>query len=174
MSGFEVAGVVLASLPLIISALEHYAEGIATAKRFWRYKTEMRSLILQIDTERGIFINTLEQLLTGIVRIDRMADFLSKPGGDAWRDSDVDPKLKERLRGAYSIYIDNVRGMEVSLRQMMEKLALGANGKVRASASLIDRSSGEHGWRYAMSSVEKSCVAKRIVILSASPSIQGP
>ena len=67
MSGFEVAGVVLGSLPLIISALEHYAEGIATAKRFWRYKTELRSLILQVNTERGIFINTLEQLLTGIM-----------------------------------------------------------------------------------------------------------
>jgi len=140
MSGFEVVGVVLGSLPLIISALEHYAEGIATAKRFWRYKAGMKSLILQINTERGIFINTLEQLLTGIVRNDRMADLLSKPGGDTWRDSEVDPKLKERLRGAHSIYIDNVRGMEASLKQMMEKLALGVNGKVRASASLIDHS----------------------------------
>jgi hypothetical protein len=30
MSGFEIAGVVLGSIPLIISALEHYAEGVST------------------------------------------------------------------------------------------------------------------------------------------------
>ena len=132
MSGFEVAGVVLGSLPLIISALEHYAEGIATAKRFWRYKTELRSLILQVNTEQGIFINTLEQLLTGIVRVDHMTDFLANPGGDAWRDLGVDSKLKERLRSAYGIYIDNVRGMELSLSHMKQKLALNSDGKVRA------------------------------------------
>jgi hypothetical protein len=131
MSGFEIAGVVLGSLPLVISAMEHYAEGIATAKRFWRYKSEMRSLILQINTERGIFINTLEQLLTGIIRVEQMADFLAKPGGDLWRKADVDKKLKDRLRSVYQVYIDNVRGMEVSLKRMMEKLALGADGKVR-------------------------------------------
>ena len=28
MSGFEVAGIVLGSIPLVISALEHYAEGV--------------------------------------------------------------------------------------------------------------------------------------------------
>ncbi|KAF2658683.1 hypothetical protein K491DRAFT_676272 [Lophiostoma macrostomum CBS 122681] len=133
MSGFEVAGVVLGSLPLIISAMEHYAEGIATAKRFWRYKSEMRSLILQINTERGIFINTLEQLLTGIVRIEQMADFLLTPGGEMWREMDVDAKLKDRLRSAYQVYLDNVRGMEVSLKKMMEKLALGEDGKVQFS-----------------------------------------
>lgn len=133
MSGFEVAGIVLGSLPLIIAALEHYAEGVATAKRFWKYKSELRSLVLQINTERGIYINTLEQLLTGIVRVEHMADFLSNTG--TWRDSDVEPKLKDRLRGAYAIYMDNVKGMEVVLETMMEKLALGADGKVRASAA---------------------------------------
>lgn len=137
MSGFEIAGVVLGSLPLIISAMEHYADGIATAKRFWRYKSEMRSLILQINTERGIFINTLEQLLTGIVRVEHMADFLTNPGEGVWQDAEVESKLKGRLRSAYQIYIDNVRGMEVSLKKMMEKLALDKDGKVRAGVVFI-------------------------------------
>lgn len=135
MSGFEIAGVVLASLPLVISALEHYAEGIATAKRFWRYKSEMRLLILQIETERGIYLNTLEQLLVGIVRIEHMDKFLSNPEGQAWGDPKVEAKLKDRLRGAYQIYINNVREMGVSLKKMMEKLAL-VDGKVRTRSLL--------------------------------------
>jgi hypothetical protein len=128
MSGLEVAGVVLGALPLVISALEHYGEGVNTAKRYWRYKAEVRSLILQVNTERGIFINTLEQLLTGIVKIEHMAEFTSEPGGDTWRV--VGKLLENRLRGAYEIYLDNVRGMEASLKQMMEKLALAPDGKV--------------------------------------------
>jgi hypothetical protein len=133
MSGLEVAGVVLGALPLVISALEHYAEGIQTAKRYWRYKSELRSLILQIKTEREIFLNTLEQLLGGVVRIEHMTDFLSNPGGKAWSDANVDLKLQQRLRNAHKVYLGNVDGMSRSLKLMMEKLALDAEGKVRWS-----------------------------------------
>jgi hypothetical protein len=103
MSGLEVAGVVLGSLPLVISALEHYASGINTAKSFWRYRSEMRSLILQVNTERGIFINTIEQVLTGVVRIEQMDAFLSGPDGDAWKGADIEGKLQDRLRSTYEI-----------------------------------------------------------------------
>ena len=90
MSGLEVASIVIGTLPLVISALEHYAKGVNTAKRYWRFKTELRSLILQISTERGIFVNTLEQLLTGIVRTEHMAELISDSQSDTWRTSDVD------------------------------------------------------------------------------------
>jgi hypothetical protein len=133
MSGLEIAGVVLGSLPLVISALEHYAEGIHTAKRYWRYKTELRSLILQIDTERGIFINTLEQLLGGLVGIEHMTDFLANPGGKVWQNVDV--QLKSRLRSAYEVYFGNVSGMARALKRIREKLALDPDtGKVRFEA----------------------------------------
>jgi hypothetical protein len=131
MSGLEIAGVVLGALPLVISALEHYVAGVNTAKRFWRYKSELRSLILQINTQGGIFLNTLEQLLGGVVRIENMDSFLSNPGGDAWQDASVDLRLRERLRGTYKVYLDNVSGMKISMERIMRKLALDAEGKVR-------------------------------------------
>jgi hypothetical protein len=128
MSGLEIAGVVLGALPLVISALEHYGKVINMAGRYWRYKTKVRSLILQVNTERGIFINTLEQLLTGIVKNEHMAEFISEPGGDAWVA--VGELLEVRLGSAYGIYLDNVKGMEASLKQMTEKLALASDEKV--------------------------------------------
>ena len=131
MSGFEVAGIVLGALPLLISALEHYAEGINTAKRFWRYKTEIRSLILQINTERSIFINTVEQLLTGVVEAKQMACLISFPAGQMWQEMGIEADLKNRLRGSYEIYLENVRSMEKALRVMMGKLALNSDGTVR-------------------------------------------
>lgn len=140
MSGLEVAGVVLGALPLIISALEHYANGINTAKRYWRYKSEIRSLILQVKTERDIFLNTIEQLLNGIVRLEQMETFLSSPRGDIWRDEDVNSKLKDRLRGAYEVYHDNVEGMKTSIKGIMGKLALDPEtGKVRPKSHATAR-----------------------------------
>ena len=131
MSGLEIAGVVLGAMPLVIEALEFYAEGVRTAKRFWRFTSEIRSTALQINTERGIFINTLEQLLTGIVEVEHMAEFLEEPGGRAWREAKIEVRLKDRLRSVYGIYMQNVMGMEEALGRMMEKLALGPDGKVR-------------------------------------------
>lgn len=130
MSGLEVAGVVLGALPLVISALEHYADGVNTAKRYWRYKTELRSLILSVNTEQTIFENTLEQLLTGIVRIEQMDQLLSNPAGQLWHQADAETRLQERLAGAYDTYVKNVRGMDVALQTMMNKLALDIDGKV--------------------------------------------
>jgi hypothetical protein len=130
MSGLEVAGLVLGALPLVISALEHYANGVQTAKRFFRYKSELEVLSLRIRTERCMFINTLERLLGGIVRIEHMSELLSSPGGDAWKNAEVDSKLKDRLRNVYKIYLDNVQGMDRSLRSIMGKLALNSEGKV--------------------------------------------
>ncbi|XPS80471.1 hypothetical protein M3J07_012448 [Ascochyta lentis] len=129
MSGLEIAGVVLGALPLIISALEHYAEGINTTKRYWKYKAELRALILQIKTERGIFVNTLEQLLTGIVRIEQMANFVASAGGQLWQEAHFDSKLRNRLKGSYEIYVENMKGIEMALRKMMKKLGLDPDGK---------------------------------------------
>jgi hypothetical protein len=129
MSGLEVADVVLGALPLVISALEHYVNCLNTAKRFWLYKKEMRSMAQLVKTEQSLFENTIEQLLTGIVKVERMAEIRS--GANFWQDGAVEIGLKDRLRSSYEIYLDNVRGMEASLQKIMKKLALDPDGKVR-------------------------------------------
>ncbi|XPS78885.1 hypothetical protein M3J09_010884 [Ascochyta lentis] len=125
MSGLEVAGVVLGALPLVISALEHYTNGIRDIKRYYRYKAELQSLIDGVRTQEVIFSDTLEQLLTGIVRADEMAAFIANPAAHP----DVDLRLRKRLREGYDTYFANVRGMETALAVMMVKLALGPDGK---------------------------------------------
>ncbi|KAF2029209.1 hypothetical protein EK21DRAFT_101286 [Setomelanomma holmii] len=121
MSGLEVVGQVLESLPLVISSLEHYADCITRTKRYWRYKSELRPLILQITTERAIFINTIEQLFHGIIRIEHMTEFLANSGGT------------QRLKGAYAVYFANVSGMANSLARIRVKLALDPDGKPQFS-----------------------------------------
>lgn len=101
-----------------------------------RFELDLKALLLDVETEQTLYRNTLEQLLTGIVGNECMAEFLSVPGGDAWCDVDVESKLRNRLRGSFTIYVDNVRGMEESLNKLLEHL--GSNkGKVRLLCSVL-------------------------------------
>ena len=135
MSGLEIAGAVLGSIPLVISAIEHYANGISTARRYLKYQTEMEDLLRKIRTEQKLFKNTIETLLNGIASDERMSDIVA--GGNFWQEPDIELKLKDRLRDAYDIYLDNVCGMEASLQRFREKLALDQAGKVRHHSSCL-------------------------------------
>ncbi|KAL2006428.1 hypothetical protein VTN00DRAFT_9096 [Thermoascus crustaceus] len=87
MSGFEVAGIVLRSIPLVISALEHYSDGARTLKRWRSYDGELKSLIRSLNTEMVKFQNVCENLLQGIVppsRIEEMLNDLLALFGKTW------------------------------------------------------------------------------------------
>ena len=72
MSGVEAAGLILGALPLVVSGLESYIEGVATIKRYFRYKNELKSLLRALTTEYDIFRNTCEELLEGLVQAQKM------------------------------------------------------------------------------------------------------
>lgn len=127
MSGLEVAGVVLGALPLVISALEHYAKGVEGVIRYYKYKIQLKTLIDAIKTQKVIFSDTLEQLLIGIVRIEEMAELIANPAAQP----EADLRLKKRLRDGYDIYFANVRGMEAALATIIIRLKLGDDGQVR-------------------------------------------
>lgn len=65
MSGFEVAEVVLGSSPFVISALEHYRDGLRAIRRWRKYEGELQSLIRNIETERAKLQDICEKLLVG-------------------------------------------------------------------------------------------------------------
>jgi len=81
VTGVETAGLVLGSIPLILASLEFYAKGIAVTRRCFKYEQQFNSLINELRTENAICTNTLNLLLTGIVKQQDMAEFLADPRG---------------------------------------------------------------------------------------------
>ncbi|KIW33692.1 uncharacterized protein PV07_00520 [Cladophialophora immunda] len=64
MSGIEAAGLVLAVLPLVISALEGYKEGRNPIKTFaWKWRFELESLLRCLKEQRWFFRNSVQILL---------------------------------------------------------------------------------------------------------------
>ncbi|TRX93665.1 hypothetical protein FHL15_005341 [Xylaria flabelliformis] len=85
ISGFEVVGIILGAIPLLVSALEHYGRGIKTIQIVWRWAKVMRSLATALNTEQTILRNTCETWLGGINPKD-MKPLLAEPFGPPWQD----------------------------------------------------------------------------------------
>jgi hypothetical protein len=111
MSAFEITGIVLGSIPLIISALEHYGEGVRTFRRLYQYRWELKSITTELKTEQVLFRNTCEILLDGLADSKVLEELLENPGGNAWRDPVLQRKLERRLHSSYSVYMERVVGM---------------------------------------------------------------
>ena len=129
VTGVETAGIILGSIPLIISALEHYAEGVGTIEKWWRYKRELASLKRILGAEYDRFLNTLEELLSGLVSDAALASLLLAPGGPGWADAELNRKLQTRLRNSYNSYLDTVNDLNEVVSILKSKLELDPNGK---------------------------------------------
>lgn len=129
-------GLVLAVLPLIISALEHYNEGLKPLKDFIRYKQVIRELVVDLGTQRALFRNTLEKLLSGSVASDvTLALLLEHPGGERWQDGELALDLKRRLQGSFTVYMESVRDMDNLTEVLKDKMGLDAGGKACSHGS---------------------------------------
>jgi hypothetical protein len=130
MSGLEVVGVVLGSLPLVVSALEHYADGVRTIRRMLEYKWEIKTLITTLETEEILFRNTCEVLLDGINGAEEMEELLKNPGGRLWKQGMLGERLKTRLSTSYNVFFKLILDMSDALETFQSRLGLDLNGKV--------------------------------------------
>lgn len=130
MSGLEVAGVVLGAIPLLISGLEHYAEGASTVKRMFRAPAELRSLGRRLQVEHEIFRNCQELLLNDCLDDVLLQDLLQNANSSAWSDPAVEAALRRKLQRSYQGYMETVEDMNKTLTAFRERLQLGDDGKV--------------------------------------------
>lgn len=138
-TGVEIAGLVLGSIPLILAGLEFYANGIAVTKRYWRYREEFKSLLVELRTEHTMCINSINMLLIGVVKQKEMEDFLKYPYGDRWKDERFERKLKTRLGPTYESYTDTITQMRIVTDMFKQRLKLDLSGKVCDLRPVITR-----------------------------------
>ena len=122
MSGFEVAGIVLGSIPLIISALEHYRSGTQMIVRWKNYRQMLRTLALQLQTEHSILENTCETLLTGIVPSSQIKAMIADPFGEQWNDQAIKDQLYWKLDTSLDIFEEGIQEMKVLIEMLQREL----------------------------------------------------
>lgn len=123
MSGFEVVGVVLGAIPLLISGLEHYAEGIRTMKTMWNYEAVVNHLVVEFRLSQSIYRHSCEDLLMPILP-DIEAAKLLEGESPIWNDPVLDKQLCERLGTDYDVYTRYVRNLRRRIEHFSRKLGL--------------------------------------------------
>lgn len=123
MSGTEVVGIVLGAIPLLISGLEHYADGIHTMKNMWDYDAVVTHLVGEFRLAQAIFRNSCQELLMRILPDSEAAKLLDGASPN-WDDSELDKKLREQLGSDYQAYIHAVSGLRRRLTLFTKKLGL--------------------------------------------------
>ncbi|KAF2420296.1 hypothetical protein EJ08DRAFT_665654 [Tothia fuscella] len=125
MSGIEAAGVALAAIPLIVSVLEHYADGITTMRKWKRYPKELRSIISRLRTQEEILRNSCELLLQGVaISGQEMEMLVSDPLGAGWASEDLHASLREKLLDSYEVHMGIIAEIKNALLEFKRRLGL--------------------------------------------------
>ncbi|KAH6984298.1 hypothetical protein BKA56DRAFT_580864 [Ilyonectria sp. MPI-CAGE-AT-0026] len=126
MSGFEVAGLVLGALPLIVGALESYSK-LAKKAGFWRdIRRKYQSFDTHLQCQRLEFIATLRVLLLPLVTAGDNAQIhrlMADPLGDGWKDAEIETRLEKKLQGQYELYtkiVSEIRQIVSDLEQELD------------------------------------------------------
>ncbi|CAK7229613.1 hypothetical protein SBRCBS47491_007309 [Sporothrix bragantina] len=124
MSGIEIAGLILGSIPLAISAMEHYADGVSTLKRYQRYRHELTVLINILKTERVKLLNTCDKLLVGLAAPSQIEAMLDEPFGPLWREPRLQTAIQMRLWRSHGVFQTTISDVYAAIKEMFHKLGL--------------------------------------------------
>ncbi|KAI4956191.1 hypothetical protein J4E91_000402 [Alternaria rosae] len=128
MSGFEVAGIILGSLPLVIVALEHYAEGLSTIKSMQKYEDAFEHLHASFVTIACIYRNSCEELLSPLALSDaQVCQLLEDHDSSSWENSDLNDALRNRLGSNFLPFKSSVKQLNKKINLFAQKLQLGDN-----------------------------------------------
>ena len=99
-TGIEIAGVVLATFPIIINALEHCGEGYDFIKSWTKSRADFQAFKTDFIRSKILFRQHTEILLSPIIDNDEeLSNMLENSDNSRWKDSELEMKLKRRLSG---------------------------------------------------------------------------
>ncbi len=122
MSGFEIAGVVLGALPLLISAMEHYESSLDRLVAFFKWKDELNKAMRELWIQHSYYEMTLRNLLMGVVDDAELDEMMSRPESPLWKSPGLDEKLRQKLGAAYRVYGYTIQNMGSHMKTLARHL----------------------------------------------------
>ncbi|PSN72734.1 hypothetical protein BS50DRAFT_166377 [Corynespora cassiicola Philippines] len=99
-TGFEPAGIILATLPLLINAIEHRDVGLQPLNTVL-FKKKNKEMIQKAVNENSVLFRHCCEKMLSIAEVENIADLLARDNGDKVRDLWADPSMELRLRSAF-------------------------------------------------------------------------
>lgn len=105
VTGVETAGLVLAAIPLIISALEHYDDFAAPTKAFIHWRRHLRRLMQELYVIRASYDQAIHLLLKPFAGLADQTTMIEDPRSELWIEGDIADNLRDRLGLVYRPFI---------------------------------------------------------------------
>ncbi|KAK0667759.1 hypothetical protein QBC41DRAFT_395130 [Cercophora samala] len=131
MSGFEIAGVVLGSVPIVVSALQLYVKGANNINRLRFATKEAKSLTRSLQTEHIKLQNVYEKLLADIVPERQIEAMINEPFGPLWSAPDTAIRIQQRLWRSSKLFQEVLNDMNDAMAEIRQKLDIGPDGEVQ-------------------------------------------
>lgn len=125
MSGFEIAGVILGAIPLVISALEHYQSGKSAASAFLQWQGQLDTLIFRLKLQHTFFyLNTLELLRAARVEeLDDRVDLTEDECAAILLAARTGKEVQRFLGPLYNLLLEILKRYEDCLKKIVTKIS---------------------------------------------------
>lgn len=141
MSGFEIAGIVLGAFPIAISALEAYRDIAQRLGLFHKIRLEYKKWRDDLEFYNLAFTRNLRQLLLPLIADDeKVAELLSAPGGNCWKEESIAEIFEKRLQGSYHLYMQHIQDMKRTLEEINTELDIDSDWAKKLLGSPVSRS----------------------------------
>ncbi|KAK5656705.1 hypothetical protein OQA88_4252 [Cercophora sp. LCS_1] len=128
MSGFEIAGIVLATLPLLTPIVQNTIRSLSTR----RYDQKLQELIRGLKNEQVNLRNVVEILLDGLVPPSHIQEMINNPMGDLWQNERTAINIRARLwdREALEAFETTIKSIKESVDDLHKKLQAHSGSKI--------------------------------------------
>ncbi|KAH9236529.1 hypothetical protein K456DRAFT_1424341 [Colletotrichum gloeosporioides 23] len=148
MSGFEVVGIVLGVLPMLSASLKFYEERTLYLRD---HEQAMGLLITSLHVEHSKLIHSWTKLLFGLVEPEKLPGLLEEATEKSWKEiidnNNIEMKIKERLGYGYHGYMETMKQLQGSLKQLERVIGLEEN-KVRCNVGHFHCTYVCHVWKW--------------------------
>jgi hypothetical protein len=132
MSGFEAAGIILAVLPLCISAIEDYNRGLEPLKAFMQWNNQLPTLIRALRAQHVHYEMNLKAILMPVTSEEEVSALMSDGYGEMW-NGEIGKRLEDRLDLAYKSYQSTVEDCQRIMGSIAKGLDVDRGGKANRS-----------------------------------------
>ncbi|PGH13361.1 hypothetical protein AJ80_06355 [Polytolypa hystricis UAMH7299] len=122
MSGIETAGLVLAVMPLIISAIENYESVIEPARAFLKWRGQLSDAIRELYLGRTTYDQTIRLLLMSIINQEDLDQMMDDPTSEHWKDNELAANLRLKLKKSYDpcmLTIKEIEGIMITIAECL-------------------------------------------------------
>jgi hypothetical protein len=129
LTGVEIAGLVLGALPILISAVEQYKEGLHPIKIFFQKQSELDRFLRALDEQKTFLRLSLIELFGAELSslTEEQIEALQDDSNDLkvlWEDEHLQAEVKQRLGLAYVPYMNNIDRMKEALEKLVNQKCL--------------------------------------------------